>query len=81
MHTFTSLIVSAVTFIMGGVMVYLIVADRDRWDQFWEDQNRDRPLTPASWAGSPLSKAITYILALMFFVTGLLGLCRYFYIF
>lgn len=65
---------------LGCIMIYWILKDRQRWDDFWEGQNRGRPLAP-NWAGSSASKILSYILATLLFIGGFMGLCRFFHIF
>lgn len=81
MYAITDLIVSGIAFSFGCFMVYQVLARRARWDAFWEEQNRGRPFAPDSWAGSPFSKALTYLVAFVALLGGLAGLCRSFHIF
>ena len=74
------LLVSLISFSLGSFMMYWILKDKQKWDGFWEDLNRDRPLAP-DWAGSRLSRAFTYLMAVLLLLGGFLGMCRSLHIF
>lgn len=55
-------------------MVYQILRHRQRWDDFWARQNRQRYLVPKGWAGSPVSQWFSYLFAIVLLIGGFLGL-------
>lgn len=69
-HLLVPVVVSMTMFSLGCFMIYMILKDRQKWDDFWEDQNRQRPLVPNSWPGSKGSKVFSYIFAIGMFTGG-----------
>lgn len=68
-----SLLISMLAFGIGSYMVYQISKDKEKWDNFWENENRQRPLAPKNWPGSDASKLLTYLFAFMLLFGGLLA--------
>ena len=66
-------------FTLGAFLLYRIAADRQRWDRFWDEMNRDRPGAPG-WAGSPMARLLSYLFPALLFLGGLLGLLHYWHI-
>ncbi len=58
-------------------MAYQILRHRQRWDGFWEQQNRQRFLAPKGWAGSATSKLLSFLFAAVLLIGGLLGFFSY----
>ena len=59
----SGLFFSSVAFGAGCFMAYQILRHRQRWDDFWERQNRQRFLAPKGWARSAVSKWLSYLFA------------------
>ena len=70
----SGLFFSSVAFGAGCFMAYQILRHRQRWDDFWERQNRQRLLAPKGWAGSPVSHWFSYLFAIVLLLGGFLGL-------
>jgi hypothetical protein len=68
------LIFSGVAFGAECFLVYQIVRHRDRWDDFWGRQNRQRFLAPKGWAESAVSQWLSYVFAIVLLIGGFLGL-------
>ena len=68
------LIFSIIVFSLGCFFVYLILKDQQKWNEFWESQNRNRLLTPKNWAGSDVSKFFSYLFPIVLLVGGFLAI-------
>jgi hypothetical protein len=64
------LLISMLAFGVGGYMVYQMFKDTEKWDRFWENQNRQRPLVPKNWPGSAASKLLSYLFAIVMLFAG-----------
>lgn len=69
-----SLMLSIIVFGLGCFFVYLLLKDQQKWDEFWETQNRNRPLAPKNWAGSGASKLLSYLFPIVMLFGGFLAL-------
>ncbi|MCL4267686.1 MAG: hypothetical protein KJ069_31225 [Anaerolineae bacterium] len=68
------LVVSIIAFSIGCFMAYRLYKDRQGWDEFWESQNRQRPLAPKTWAGSDISKLFSYLFAALLLLGGFIAM-------
>jgi hypothetical protein len=75
------LIAPLISFCLACFMLYWIVADKPRWDEFWAEQNRGRPFAPRGWAESPVMRLLTYLFAVLLTLGGLMGMCQFFHVF
>ena len=73
------LIISIIAFSIGCFLVYKMLKDTKKWDEFWERENRQRPLAPKGWAESDASKLLSYLFALLFFFGGLITMIASFF--
>lgn len=69
-----SLLISIIAFIFGCFLLYKLSKDQKKWDEFWENQNKQNPLAPKSWPGSDTSRLLSYILPFAFFLGGFLAM-------
>lgn len=69
-----SLIISIIAFSIGCFMAYRLYKDHQGWDKFWESQNRQRPLAPKNWAGSDMSKLLSYLFAAVLLFGGFIAM-------
>lgn len=61
---------SAVFLGIGCFMVYSMFTNLEKWDAFWENQNRRNPLMPNDWAASTGYKLLSYVGAIMILFVG-----------
>jgi hypothetical protein len=79
MNGVMNLLAPLIAFILGAFLLYRIAVDRQRWDSFWDEMNRDRLGAPG-WEGAPLSRLLSYLFPALLFLGGLLGLLHYWHI-